>query len=67
MYMPGLHLGSSSLFGEALDGDIDVICFQITEVIVCNGKSDNNIPVNHDREEVKLLNNRGGRKYISPH
>lgn len=63
--MPGLHLGSSSLFGAALDVGIDVICFQITEVIVCNGKSNNNIPVNHDREEVKLLNNKGRRKYIS--
>lgn len=28
---------------------------------MCNGKSNNNIPVNHDREEVKLLNNKGER------
>ena len=38
-----------------------LICFQITEAIVCDGKSDNNIPANRDRAEVKLLNDKGGR------
>lgn len=37
----------------------DVICFQVVEFIACNGKSDNNIPTNCDRKEVKLLNKEG--------
>lgn len=44
----------------------DVICFQVMEVTVCNGKSDNNIPMNCDREVIKLLSNKG-KEYVWVH
>lgn len=44
---------------------VDVTCLQIAEVILCGDISDNNIPVNLDVGELKLLVNKGERMTLS--